>query len=118
MSHEPGGGYGSKNVVHSRNPKTEPDAHAVDKDAVSQVGQALGFKAPNSLYEGEGYNAPPRRTPWSVGPGQGRSVMSSGSQSTHGPVARGEADTAPDVPATRTGRDILSGFGPDVPGRR
>jgi hypothetical protein len=32
---------------------------------------------------------------------------------TYGPVARGEADTAPDVPATRGGRDILKDYGPE-----
>jgi len=89
MSNIPGGGYGSKQVVHTRNPKTEPNARAVSEATASQIGQSLAFE-PDPFYSGEGYNAEPRQTPWSVGLGVGRSVMSSGSQGTHGPVARGE----------------------------
>jgi hypothetical protein len=112
MSHEPGGGIASKNVVHSRNPKTEPVAKAVRPGEADYLGQALAYEPPD-LYDGEGYNAPPRSTPWSVGVGVGREVMSSGSQGHHGPARQGEPDRAPDVPATRGGRDILKDYGPE-----
>jgi hypothetical protein len=112
MSHSPGGGYGSNKVVHSRNPKTEPHARAASESEVSHIGQALAFE-PDPLFSGEGYNAPPRTTPWSVGVGVGRTVMASGSQGTHGPTRAGEPDRAPDPPATRPGRDILSDYGPE-----
>jgi len=112
MTHYPGGGIDSKNVKHTRNPKTEPNAQAADVASVSQVGQAVGFEA-DPLFSGPGYNPPPRETPWSVGPGVGRRVMPPGSQGHYGPSAQGEPDRAPDVPATRPGRDILRDYGPE-----
>jgi hypothetical protein len=43
------------------------------------------------------------------GPGTGRTVMRSGSQSQHGAAVQG---------STPPPRDILSEYGPDMPGRR
>jgi hypothetical protein len=110
MSNIPAGGYGSKQVTHTRAPKTEPIAKAVRPGSADMLGQAMAYEPPD-LYDGEGYNAPPRTTPWSVGVGIGRTVMSSGSQGTHGSANPGSHREG-------AGEDILSEFGPDVPGRR
>ena len=111
MSHVPGGGYGSRNVVHSKGYKTEPVTKAARPREVSHIGQALAYE-PDPLFEGKGYEPPPPR-PQAAGPGGGRDVMRSGSQGTHGPVGQGEPDRAPDVAATRRGKDILSCYGPE-----
>jgi hypothetical protein len=112
MANIPGGGYGSKTVVHTNAHKTaHPSTRAVRPGSADMLGQALAFEPPD-LFDGPGYEGPmpPAQAP---GPGGGRNVMRSGSQMTYGPVARGEADTAPDVPATRGGRDILKDYGPE-----
>jgi len=49
-----------------------------------------------------------------AGPGSQRTIYKSGSQMQHGPVAQGSRNTAPDVPGTVPGRDILSDYGPEV----
>jgi len=80
---------------------------------------SLGYKGAKWTGSGPGYPVAAVRNTAAAGPGSNRHVMRSGSQGLHGEPAKGSKASAPDVPATRTmGRDILSGFGPDVPGKR
>jgi hypothetical protein len=111
MAHRPAGGIEGKNVRNVRAPKVEPTARGANPASVSQFGEALAHKA-DPLFT-RGYNPPhgPTDNVAAVGVGGGRTVMRSGSQATHGEVARREGP-APPV------RDTLAEFGPDVPGRR
>ena len=94
-----GGGIKSNKVVKSYNPKSEPQARAVDPKAVSHLGTSLGDHATNKganvksadtpLIYGAGYAAK-GPTPVGVGPGAGRTVMPSGGQDTHGPTNPGQ----------------------------
>jgi hypothetical protein len=114
--HRPGGGLHSRVVKHSSNPKVEPRPHARNPGAAGQYGQMQGShvtRGEESSYRGEpdptmrrGYNAPVGPTNMALsGPGAGREVMRSGSQSTWGNAAPGNAPSKT--------RDILSQFGPD-----
>jgi hypothetical protein len=107
-----GGGIGSNKLVTKPQPKTEPLAKAVMPGRADMQGQALAFD-PGPLYSGKGFNSTKAGQANSMvsGPGGGRTVMRSGSQATHGPVNSGSHREG-------AGKDILSEFGPDVPGRR
>jgi len=110
--HQAGGGIASNKCVTSTAYKTEPDARAARPAEVDHLGQALAFK-PDPLFSGPGYN-PPAPPPQAAGPGGGRTLYGQGgTQGMHGPVAKGEPDRAPDVPATRPGKDILRDYGPE-----
>ena len=113
-SHRPGGGIVGKNVRQVRAPKAEPIPHKVNPTAVDQLGQALAHK-PDALYGGRGYATPVGPTSnMGQGPGANRTLYGqSGTNQTYGAVRGPEADRAPDVPAARPGRDILSQFGPE-----
>jgi len=76
-----GGGIGMRHVTHVTAPKTEPRSHSVDPGRASQIGQSTAFaKAP--LYGGRGYSPPVGPTNnLAQGPGAGREVLRSGSQS-------------------------------------
>jgi hypothetical protein len=79
----------SKQTIHKPQPKVEPRAKAINKEAVAQIGIST-FLGKEPLYEGRGFNAPVGPTSTMVsGPGGGRTVMKSGSQGTHGSVDRG-----------------------------
>jgi hypothetical protein len=111
-----GGGYNSRQVSHRNEPKVEPKPKAANVAGVAQTGLSHQFK-PEPMLSGKGYEskamgstgiANARKGHAGPGPGGGgRTIYKSGSQSptppTHG------------MPA---GRDTLSEFGPDVPGRR
>jgi hypothetical protein len=122
-----GGGYDSRQVKKSTGYKTEPVSKAVSPAGANQQGAATAFKK-EDLYSGKGYTPQPcgptgvpgKYNAAKQGPGSGRTVMPSGSQSQYGPVAQGQQNRAPDVPATKPGRDILSDYGPEIsgPGRR
>jgi len=113
--HRPGGGLHSKQTVHSRNPKVEPRARAINPSAVNQLGNfdgdhvthrgdSTGYRG-EPLVRGAGYNAPVGPTNMMPsGPGSGREVMRSGQQGQHGSVAGSRAPQ---------GRDILGSFGPE-----
>jgi len=117
-----GGGINSNKVVQSKSGgKLEPVTHKANVASVAQQGLAVQFpKQP--LEAGRGYKpkamgptgAPGKFNAAAQGPGSGRTIDLSGSQSTYGPVARGETNRAPDVPGTAPGRDILSDYGPEV----
>jgi hypothetical protein len=111
-THRPGGGIDSKNVRNVRAPKAEPIPHKVTPGAADELGQSLAYRG-QPLYSGKGYSPPkgPTDNVAAVGVGGGRTVMRSGSQATHGEVARREGP-APPV------RDTLAEFGRDIPGRR
>jgi hypothetical protein len=102
-----GGGYGSRKVSHSREGKQEPKARAVSPAAVAQQGAATQFRK-EELYRGKGYQTPKGVTdPTKVGPGAGRTIHRSGSQSATPP--------AREMPE---GRNTLAEYGPEVPGKR
>ena len=116
-----GGGYGSKPVSKVYKPKVEPKANRANVAGVAQQGMATGFtKKP--VIQGKGYE-PSKMGPTGVpgyfnaakaGPGSGRTIMRSGSQSQYGPTAPSAVNRAPDPSATGTrGRDILSEFSKD-----
>src|SRR5215831_5692771 len=116
-----GGGIHSNKTVQSRSGvKVEPKTHAGNVAGVAQQGMAAAFKK-EPLIQGRGYEpaampatgVPGRFNSATQGPGSGRTVYGSGSQSTYGKVDPGQVNRAPDVPATKPGRDILSDYGPD-----
>ena len=117
-----GGGIQGNKVRQSRSGvKVEPKAEKVNVEAVAQQGAQLAFPR-RGLIQGKGYEPKPMG-PTGVpgkfnsaqqGPGSGRTVMPTGSQSTYGNVNPGQRDRAPDVPATSTGKDILKGYGPEA----
>jgi hypothetical protein len=107
-----GGGYGSS--VRSNAPKVEPKSKAISPGGVSQAGVSTAFKKENVVF-GRGYEPAPMPATGvkgtfnsaSQGPGSGRTVYGSGSQS---PTLQ-----AKEMPK---GRDTLSEYGKDIPGRR
>ena len=112
-----GGGIQGNKVVQSKSgEKVEPKARAVSPEGIGQFGLSHQFK-PKELFNGPGYTpqkqgdtgiANARKGHAGPGPGGGnRTIFPSGSQSPT-PPARG-------MPP---GRDTLSEFGSDVPGRR
>jgi hypothetical protein len=117
-----GGGINSNKVVQSRDgQKVEPVTHKANPAGVAQQGLATAFKK-EPLTQGQGYEpkamgptgVPGQYNSSAQGPGSGRTVYRSGSQSTYGPVNPGQVNRAPDPPATAPGRDILSDYGPEV----
>jgi hypothetical protein len=113
--HKAGGGIQSRNIV-SKPVRTGTPRQHVHPGGVAQIGQHVGNHATHKgrtdyrgekLYAGAGY---PSRLGNEVaantvcGPGGSRTVMKTGSQTIHGPVA---GQPRPQ------GRDILSDFGPD-----
>jgi len=110
-----GGGYNSRVVSHANAPKQEPKAKAVSPSAVDQMGQATTFKK-QELFQGQTLKQGPMpaagiantsKGPAGAGPGgYGRTIYAKGSQSPTPP--------AREMPA---GRDILSEYGRDIPGR-
>jgi hypothetical protein len=112
-----GGGINSNKTVQSKSGgKVEPVAKAANPAGVAQMGLSHQFK-PEPMLQGKGYEpkamgstgiANARQGHAGPGPGGGgRMIYKSGSQSPT-PPAHG-------MPA---GRDTLSEFGPDIPGRR
>jgi hypothetical protein len=117
-----GGGFNSRVVKHDRKVKSEPVAHKASPAGAAQQGMAVQFrKEPLQQGPGSGYQQKPcgptgvpgKYNAATSGPGSMRTVHPSGSQSQYGPVAQGSRNTAPDVPATKGGRDILSDYGPE-----
>jgi hypothetical protein len=107
-----GGILGSKNVnvgVRTGLPRKGSSPASAD-----QLGQSTAFPKEN-VEARSAYNSGVKlgnEKALDVGPGgcgTGRTVMRSGSQGTYGPVAG--------KPRTES-RDILSQFGPDIPGRK
>jgi hypothetical protein len=75
-----GGGAGTNKLVSTRNFKTEPQNYAIDPGRASNIGMSVHFvKGP--LQEGRGYSNPIGPSPSVAGPGGGRVVLPSGSQS-------------------------------------
>lgn len=117
-----GGGYGSRQHTDKKvGQKVEPVTHRANVAGVAQQGMATAFKK-EPLIQDKGYE--PARMPATgvpgnynsapQGPGSGRTVYASGSQSTYGKVDPGQVNRATDVPATKPGRDILSMYGPEL----
>ena len=111
-----GGGINSNKTVQSKSGgKVEPKARTVNVGAVAQQGVSATFPK-REMFNGPGYtpqkvgstgieNA--TRGPAGAGPGgYGRTIYAKGSQSPTPP--------AREMPA---GRDILSEYGRDIPGR-
>jgi len=91
----------------------------VSPSGLSQVGTAVDPKVVTPVVEGRAKGFAPfgnelAKNVGGGGPGTGRTIYKTGSQQMWGSPRQGEMNTAPDVPATRTGgRDILKGYGPD-----
>jgi hypothetical protein len=112
-----GGGITSNKYKTSKSgEKVEPKPRSVSPEGIGQFGLSHQFK-PKELFNGPGYSpqkqgdtgiANATKGPSGAGPGgYGRTIFRSGSQSPTPP--------AREMPK---GRDTLSEFGPDVPGRR
>jgi hypothetical protein len=117
-----GGGVRS-NKVHSQGVRTGKPRHAVNPKWTSQIGSALGNHATNrtgmmpTSKVVERYRAGPAIASelgntralnvGGGGPGKGRQVYATGSQTVHGPAAG--------TPKPQ-GREILREFGPDSAG--
>jgi hypothetical protein len=106
--YRPGGGLHSRQVVHRPHGKTEPVANKYRPHGVSQYGQMQGShitRGGESDYRGEakrggrGYEPPGMITnPLNTDrPGGGRTIYSTGSQSTHGSTNPGK----PGLPSTK-----------------
>jgi|SRR6266498_2493095 len=96
-------------------PKVEPVSRKASPAGSAQLGAATQFKK-EPLIQGRGYEPKPMPSTGiakatfnsaSQGPGSGRTVYGSGSQSP--------TPQAKEMPA---GRDILSEYGRDIPGRK
>jgi hypothetical protein len=116
MKMKSGGGIKSRVVSHSRHGKQEPIAKAANVAGVAQQGLSTAFRK-EPLIQGPAYTpakvgaigiANARQGHSGPGPGGGnRTIYGSGSQSPT-PQAR-------EMPK---GRDTLSEYGKDIPGRR
>jgi hypothetical protein len=113
-----GGGIQSRVVKQSKAYKSEPVANKASPAGANQLGAATAFRKEPLIQQGKGLNPPgvgATGVPGyfnsaKAGPGSGRTIMKSGSQSQYGPVNPGEPRPAP--------RDILSEFGPEASGKR
>lgn len=120
-----GGGIQSRVTQHftgvSGGVKQEPKPRAANVEGVAQQGAATAFtKRP--LFDGAGYSTKPMPASGvpgyfnaaKAGPGSGRTIMPSGTQSHYGPNAPNATNRAPDPPATaQRGPDILKMYGPE-----
>jgi hypothetical protein len=124
--HHPGGGIASRQRVE-KPVRVGTPAREMRPQGVSQIGSSIGNRVTNSgrILAGavepvqgkalpQGLNVPlGNQVALNVGkggPGAGRVLYGkSGTNQQHGPVAGSPKPQ---------GREILSGFGPDVPGRR
>jgi hypothetical protein len=77
-----GGGIESRQVVNTNNPKAEPTNHSVSMNRPSMIGmQHWQNDAKGPLYNKQPFTTPIGTRPSVAGPGGGRMVMKSGSQS-------------------------------------
>ena len=113
MKVKSGGGITSNKYVTDRKGKQEPVAHRASPAGVAQQGMATAFHK-EALIQGQGYQPYGPKDHTAQGPGANRTIYRSGTQGTHGPGAKGETNRAPDPPATKPGRDILSDYGPEI----
>jgi hypothetical protein len=101
-----GGGILGNKVVNTSAPKQEPRPHAVDPGAVSRQGGSVGVGTPyKALYSGAGYSTPqgPTNGMDARPGGNGRQIMKSGSQGTHGSAVGG-------TPRPGSDKRIFPGF--------
>src|SRR5262249_46805654 len=122
-----GGGARLNKVKNVRQGSREtPRVRAANVKAVSELGYSRGNHATNTgdfpfkreqFYEGKSFQPVPMGNTLTVdkkpGPGAGRNVYPTSTQCQHGPAVKGVSDYAPDVPATKPGRDILRDYGPE-----
>jgi hypothetical protein len=111
-----GGGIQSNKTVQTKSGgKVEPKPRAVSPEGIGQFGLSHQFK-PKEIFNGPGYTTKPQgdtgianasKGPAGAGPGgYGRTIYAKGSQSP-----------TPSTNPMPAGRDTLSEYGPDVPGR-
>jgi hypothetical protein len=115
MKIKSGGGITSNKYRTSKAPKVEPIAKKASPAGVNQMGVSTAFKK-EPVISGQGYT-PAKVGPTGIGkatvrpdvpgPGSGRTTYASGSQGATPPAKEMEK-----------GRDILSEYGKDIPGRR
>jgi hypothetical protein len=95
MKAKSGGGITSNKLVHP-NVKTGSASRATSPAAAAQLGASVAFKR-EQCDIGQAYNSGVKlgnekaQDVGKGGPGTGRTVMRSGSQSLHGPVNQGES---------------------------
>jgi hypothetical protein len=113
MKIKSGGGITSNKLLTSKGYKTEPVPPAVSPAGVAQQGMATQFRK-EELYQGKGYQTGPQQSTGiaratfnsaKAGPGSGRTIYASGSQSP----------TPTPKPVGPT-RDTLAEFGPKISG--
>lgn len=95
-----GGGYGSAKQVEAKKGKQEVRSRAVSPAAVAQQGASTQFRK-EELYQGRSFQPIGPKDHTAVGPGAGRTIHPSGSQSA-----------TPDREMPK-GTDILSQYGPE-----
>ena len=100
-----GGGYGSRQHTEAKKGKQEPISHKGNPAGVAQQGLATQFQK-EPITSGIGYQPYGPKGHTAQGPGANRTIYKSGSQSPT-PQAREMA----------AGRDILSEYGRDIPGK-
>lgn len=101
-----GGGLNSNKVVQSKHRKQEPISHKGSPAGISQAGVSTAFpKEP--ITKGKGYEPKGPTSNLGQGPGANRVIHPSGSQ-----------QKTPAPKEMEKGRDILSEYGRDIPGRR
>jgi hypothetical protein len=77
-----GGGIQGKNVVQTSNPKVEPTVNNISPNRPSMIGlKHYQESAKGPLYQSSKSTTPFGTTPSVAGPGGGRMIMPSGSQS-------------------------------------
>jgi hypothetical protein len=96
MAKSAGGGINSRVVKHTTAHKQEPRPRAVSPAATAQLGSKQGnhstvqsgpmktYGASVPLFQGRGYQTPVGPKPCGEGPGAGRVIMKTGTQSQHG----------------------------------
>src|SRR6516162_2712998 len=119
-----GGGLTSNKLVTAKaGQKVEPRSRAIAPEAASSIGKAAaGYRPPLITQGGRGYQSEPM-PPKGVGnatkrpdvpsPGSGRTIYRTGSQMQYGNPVQGSRSSAPDVPGTTPGKDILNDYGPN-----
>jgi hypothetical protein len=86
-----GGGIEGRQVTETRNPKAEPVVHPVSIGATSRIGTALGVGTVHKNLYSSKATTPFGTTPSVAGPGGGRMILKSGSQSkTPAPTPMGK----------------------------
>ena len=108
-----GGGYGSSEHTEAKKGKQEPVTHKGNPAGVAQQGISTAFRK-EPITSGQGYQPYGPKDHTMQGLGAGRTIAKSGSQGLYS--SSGKKMPMPSEPMP-SGRDILSEYGRDIPGR-